>query len=42
MEGVAQDFTAWVKGAGYICAGIAMLGFVGFWIYLTGREGKRR
>lgn len=42
MEGVAQDFTAWIKGAGYITAGIVLLGFVGYWLWLTGREAKRR
>lgn len=42
MEGVAQDFTAWIKGAGYLVAAISMLGFIPFWFYLTGREKKRK
>lgn len=36
-----QDFTAFVKESGYILAGLVLLAFIPFWIYLTRREGKR-
>jgi len=42
MYHVLQDFTAWAKASGYIVAGIAMLGFIPFWFFLSGKQGKRR
>jgi len=42
MFHVLQDFTFFIKGAGYITAGLVMILFVVFWYYVTGNEAKRR
>jgi len=39
---VLQDFTALIKSMGYIFAGILMLGFIPYFMFLTGREDKQK
>jgi len=39
---VLQDLMAFIKGSGYILAGVALLGFIPFWLYVTGREESRK
>ena len=41
---VLQDFTAWIKGSGYLTALFLFLAMIPFWRYLTGgdRKPKRR
>ena len=39
---VLQDFTSLIKGMGYVFAGVFLLGFVPYWIYLTGHEKKKK
>ena len=39
---VLQDFTAHVKGMGYLFAAVFMLGLIPFWLYLTGGEDKNK
>lgn len=41
MYQVLQDFMVFIKGSGYVVAGIALLGFIFFWLYLTGGHGRR-
>ena len=40
MEYVLQELTQFVKGTSYVIAAVAILGFVPYWLFLTG--GKRR
>lgn len=42
MYQVLQDFTVFVKGSGYVTAGVALIAVVLFWYYLTGGEGRRK
>ena len=35
-----QDFMSHAKGWSYFVAGLILVGFVFFWLYLTGRERK--
>jgi hypothetical protein len=39
---VLQDFTALVKGMGYLFAAVLLIGLVPFWLYLTGGEDKTK
>ena len=32
------DFLVYTKGAAYILMGLTLLGILGFWLYLTGRD----
>ena len=32
------DFLVYTKGAAYILMGVTLLGILGFWLYLTGRD----
>jgi hypothetical protein len=41
MYHVLHDFMLFVKGSGYVIAGIGLLSFVAFWFYLQGGEGRR-
>lgn len=34
------DFMTYTKGMTYIVAGLLMVGFIPFWLYLTERENK--
>ncbi len=33
-----HDFLVYTKGAAYILMGVTLLGLLGFWLYLTGRD----
>ena len=33
-----HDFMVFTKGAVYYLMGVAILGILGFWLYLTGRD----
>ena len=33
-----QDFMVYTKGAAYYLMGLMVLGILGFWLYLTGRD----
>ena len=33
-----QDFLLFTKGAAYYLMGAALLGILGFWLFLTGRD----
>ena len=37
---VLQDFTAWVKGSGYLTALFLLLAIIPLWLYLNGGEKK--
>lgn len=39
---VLQDFTAWVKGSGYLTALFLLLAIVPFWLFLTGGDRKQK
>ncbi|MBI5528542.1 MAG: hmc operon protein 4 [Deltaproteobacteria bacterium] len=39
---VLQDFSAFVKGLGYVFAAVFLIGLVPFWLYLTGGEDKTK
>ena len=39
---VLQDFTAWVKGSGYLVAGFLLLAIIPFWRFLTGGDRKQK
>ncbi len=41
MYHVLQDFTAHAKATSYILAGIIMLGFVVFWVYLNKKKTRK-
>ncbi len=41
MYHVLQDFTAHAKTVSYILAGIIMLGFVVFWVYLNKKKTRK-
>jgi hypothetical protein len=32
------DFLVYTKGAAYILMGVSVLGILGFWLYITGRD----
>jgi hypothetical protein len=36
-----QDFLHHTKGVSYLLAGLTLLGFIGFWLFLTGREDEK-
>ena len=42
MHHTLQDYTFYIKTAGYLMAAILLLGIVPFWLYLTGGEKKRK
>lgn len=33
-----HDFLVYTKGAAYILMGVTLLGILGFWLFLTGRD----
>jgi hypothetical protein len=33
-----QDFMVYTKGAAYYLMGLMILGILGFWLYITGRD----
>ena len=33
-----QDFMVYTKGAAYYLMGLMVLGILGFWLYITGRD----
>jgi hypothetical protein len=33
-----HDFLVYTKGAAYILMGVSVLGLLGFWLYITGRD----
>ncbi len=33
-----HDFLVYTKGAGYILMGVILLGILGFWLFITGRD----
>ncbi len=35
---VLHDFLVYTKGAAYILMGVMLLGILGFWLYITGRD----
>ncbi len=35
-----QEFLTFTKGTSYLMGGLLILGFVGFWLFLTGRERR--
>lgn len=37
-----QDFMVFTKGIVYILMGLGVLGLLGYWIFLTGRDEKIR
>ncbi len=36
-----HDFLVYTKGAAYILMGLILLGVLGFWLYLTGRDEEK-
>jgi len=36
-----QDFMVYTKGAAYYLMGLMVLGILGFWLYLTGRDEEK-
>ena len=36
-----QDFMVFTKGAAYLLMGVILLGVLGFWLYLTGRDEEK-
>jgi len=37
-----HDFYVCTKSATYICMGLGLLGLLGYWLFLTGRDEKMR
>jgi hypothetical protein len=35
---VLHDFMVYTKGAAYYLMGLMILGILGFWLYITGRD----
>jgi hypothetical protein len=35
---VLHDFMVYTKGAAYYLMGLMLLGILGFWLYITGRD----
>ncbi|MFH1983798.1 MAG: sulfate respiration complex protein HmcD [Pseudomonadota bacterium] len=35
-----QDFMVHTKAVIYVLMGVSLVGIVGFWFFLTGKEGK--
>jgi hypothetical protein len=35
-----QDFLTFTKGVSYLLGALVLVGFVGFWLFLTGREKR--
>ena len=35
-----QDFMVHTKGVIYVLMGLSLVGIVGFWFFLTGKDGK--
>ncbi len=33
-----HDFTVYTKGAAYLLMGATLLGILGFWLFITGRD----
>jgi len=36
-----QDFMVYTKGAAYYLMGLMVLGILGFWLYITGRDEEK-
>lgn len=36
-----HDFLVYTKGAAYILMGVSVLGILGFWLYITGRDEEK-
>jgi hypothetical protein len=36
-----HDFLVYTKGAAYILMGVTILGILGFWLYITGRDEEK-
>ncbi len=36
-----HDFLVYTKGAAYILMGIILLGVLGFWLFITGRDEEK-
>ena len=36
-----QDFMVYTKGAAYYLMGLMILGILGFWLYITGRDEEK-
>ncbi len=36
-----HDFLVYTKGAAYILMGLSILGILGFWFYITGRDEEK-
>ena len=36
-----HDFLVYTKGAAYILMGVTVLGILGFWLYITGRDEEK-
>lgn len=36
-----HDFLVYTKGASYYLMGVIVLGILGFWLYLTGRDEEQ-
>lgn len=36
-----QDFMLFTKGAAYVLMGVMLLGVLGFWLYITGRDEEK-
>ncbi len=36
-----HDFLVYTKGAAYILMGVTLLGILGFWLYITGRDEEK-
>jgi hypothetical protein len=36
-----HDFFVYTKGAAYLLMGAMLLGLLGFWLYLTGRDEEK-
>ncbi len=37
-----QNFMLWSKSLTYICMGLGVLGLLGYWLFLTGRDEQIR
>jgi hypothetical protein len=36
-----QEYLTFTKGTCYVLAGLFLIGFIGFWLFLTNREEKK-
>ncbi len=36
-----HDFLIYTKGAAYILMGVSVLGILGFWLFITGRDEEK-